>query len=207
MSDSVRPHRRQPTRLPRPWDSPGKNTGVGCHFLLQCMKVKSEREVPQSCPTLSNSMDCSLPGSSVHRIFQATLRHQQFIKVKFFLRSCTLPRTTSPLFCHMCANSHILSLFTSPRLSADFRLFFCCYQDDGNALSRFLLPGWKQNSYQAEAYLILFHVNMNSRLLIAMASLWVLFLDEFTKKGNRTELLRLAFGVCDSTNSDRKEYV
>ena len=69
MSDSVRPHRRQPTRLPRPWDSPGKNTGVGCHFLLQCMKVKSEREVTQSCPTLS--MDCSLPGSSIHGIFQA----------------------------------------------------------------------------------------------------------------------------------------
>ena len=54
MSDSVRPHRRQPTRLPRSWDSPGKNTGVGCHFLLQCMKVKSEREVTQSCPTLSD---------------------------------------------------------------------------------------------------------------------------------------------------------
>ena len=71
MSDSVRPHRRQPTRLPRPWDSPGKNTGVGCHFLLQCMKVKSESEVDQSCPTLSDSMDCSLPGSPVHRIFQA----------------------------------------------------------------------------------------------------------------------------------------
>ena len=53
MSDSVRPQRRQPTRLPRPWDSPGKNTGVGCHFLLQCMKVKSEREVTQSCPTLA----------------------------------------------------------------------------------------------------------------------------------------------------------
>ena len=60
----MRPHRRQPTRLPRPWDSPGKNTGVGCHFLLQCMKVKSEREVAQSCPTLSDPMDCSLPGSS-----------------------------------------------------------------------------------------------------------------------------------------------
>ena len=60
----------QPTRLPRPWDSPGKNTGVGCHFLLQCIKVKSESEVTQSCPTLSNPMDCSLPGSSVHGIFQ-----------------------------------------------------------------------------------------------------------------------------------------
>ena len=52
MSDSVRPHRRQPTRRPRPWDSPGKNTGVGCHFLLQCTKVKSESEAAQSCPTL-----------------------------------------------------------------------------------------------------------------------------------------------------------
>ena len=71
MSDSVRPHRRQPTRLLCPWDSPGKNTRVGCHFLLQCMKVKSESEVAQSCPTLSDPMDCSLPGSSVHGIFQA----------------------------------------------------------------------------------------------------------------------------------------
>ena len=71
MSDSVRPHRQQPTRLPRPWDSPGKNTGVGCHFLLQYMKVKSESEVAQSCPTLSETMDCSLPGSSAHGIFQA----------------------------------------------------------------------------------------------------------------------------------------
>ena len=121
MSDSVRPHRRQPAGLPHPWDSPGKNTGVGCcHFLLQCMKVKSEREVAPSCPTrlftthglqptrllhpwdfpgkitgvgchcllqcvkmkserevtqsclfLSNPMDCSLPGSSIHGIFQA----------------------------------------------------------------------------------------------------------------------------------------
>ena len=71
VSDSVRPHRWQPTRLPRPWDSPGKNTGVGCHFLLQFMKVKSEREVAQSRPTPSDPMDCSLPGSSTHRIFQA----------------------------------------------------------------------------------------------------------------------------------------
>ena len=65
MSDSVRPHRPQPTRLPCPWDSPSKNTGVGCHFLLQCMKVKSESEVAQSFPTLSDPMDCNLPGSSV----------------------------------------------------------------------------------------------------------------------------------------------
>ena len=71
MSDSVRPHRRQPTRLLRLWDSPGKNTGVGCHFLLQCRKVKSESEVTQSCPTLRDPIDYSLPGSSVHELFQA----------------------------------------------------------------------------------------------------------------------------------------
>ena len=63
MSDSVRPHRRQPTRLPSPWDSPGKNTGVGCHFLLQCMKVKSESEVAQSCPTFCNPMDAARQAS------------------------------------------------------------------------------------------------------------------------------------------------
>ena len=67
----MRPHRRQPIRLLHPWDSPGKNTGVGCHFLLQCMKVDSEREVTQSCPTLRDPMDCSLPGSSIHGSFQA----------------------------------------------------------------------------------------------------------------------------------------
>ena len=74
MSDSVRPHRWQPTRLPRPWDSPGKSTGVGCHFLVQCRKLKSESEVAQSCLTLSNPTDCSPPGSSVHGIFQARVQ-------------------------------------------------------------------------------------------------------------------------------------
>ena len=71
MSDSVRPHRRQPTRLRHPWDSPGKNTGVGGRFLLQCMQMKSESEVTQSFPTLSYPTECSLPGSSIHGIFQA----------------------------------------------------------------------------------------------------------------------------------------
>ena len=69
MSDSGQPQRWQPTRLPRPWDSPGKNTRVGCHSLL--LKVKSESEVAQLCPTLRDPMGCSLPGSSVHGIFQA----------------------------------------------------------------------------------------------------------------------------------------
>ena len=71
LCPTLRPHRWQPTRLLCPWDSPGKNTVVGCHFLLQCMKVKTESEVAQSCPTLSDPMDWSLPGSSVHGIFEA----------------------------------------------------------------------------------------------------------------------------------------
>ena len=81
MSDSVRPHGRQPTRLPRPWDFPGKNTGVGCHVLLQCMKVKSESEVAQSCLTLSEPMDCSPPGSSIHGICQA--RGLEWVAIAF----------------------------------------------------------------------------------------------------------------------------
>ena len=75
-----RPHRQQLTRLPHPWDSPGKNTGVGCHF-LQCMKVKSESEVSQLCPTLCDPMDCSLPGSSTHGLFQA--RVLEWVAVAF----------------------------------------------------------------------------------------------------------------------------
>ena len=81
MSDSMWPHRRQPTRLCFPGDSPGKNTGVGCHFLLQCMKVKRESEVAQSCPTLRNPMNCSLLGSSVHGIFQA--RVLEWVAISF----------------------------------------------------------------------------------------------------------------------------
>src|SRR5574340_333769 len=87
MSDSVRAQRRQPTRLPRPWDSPGKNTGVGCHYLLQRVKAKSEREVAQSCLTLSEPMDCSLPGSSIHGIFQA--RVLEWVAIAF--RDCVVP--------------------------------------------------------------------------------------------------------------------
>ena len=89
MSDSVRPQRRQPTRLPPPWDSPGRNTGVACHFLLQCMKVKSESGVAQSCLTLSDHMDCSLPGSSVHGIFQARVLEWGAIA---FSANTSLPR-------------------------------------------------------------------------------------------------------------------
>ena len=95
MSDSVRPHRLKPTRLPRPWDSPGKNTGVGCHFLLQCMKAKSESEAAQLCLTLSNPMDCSLPGSSIHGIFQARVLEWGAIA---FSSSGSLPSCKSRCF-------------------------------------------------------------------------------------------------------------
>ena len=96
MSDSVRPHRWQPTRLPRPWDSPGKNTGVGCHCLLQCMKVKSESEVTQSCPTLRDPMDCSLPGSSIHGIFQA--RVLEWVAIAFSEKSREISLNTDTTF-------------------------------------------------------------------------------------------------------------
>ena len=93
MSDSVPPHRRQPTRFHCPWDSPGKNTGVGCHFLLQCMKVKSESEVAQSCLTLRDPMDCSPPGSSVHGIFQARVLEWGAIAFSNTKTSLNLPST------------------------------------------------------------------------------------------------------------------
>ena len=92
MSDSVGSHRRQRIRLPCPWDSPGKNSGVGCHFLLQCMKVKSESEVPQLCPTPSNPMDCSLPGSSVHGILQARVLEWFAIAFSILLTLMTTKR-------------------------------------------------------------------------------------------------------------------
>ena len=104
MSDSVRPHRRQPTRIRRPWDSPGKNTGMGCHFLLQCMKVKSESEVAQSCLTLRDSMNCSLPGSSIHGIFQA--RVLEWLAIAF----SETPSYDPPiLFTQVISDSFILS--------------------------------------------------------------------------------------------------
>ena len=85
MSDSMWPHRWQPTRLHCLWDSPGKNTGVGCHFLLQCMKVKSESEVAESFTTFSDTMDCSPPGSSVRGISQARVLEWGAIKLATFI--------------------------------------------------------------------------------------------------------------------------
>ena len=105
MSDSVQPHRRQPNRLLCPWDSPGKNTGVGCHFLLQCMKMKSESEVAQSCPTLPDPTDCSLPGSSIHGIFQAgvlewvAIAFSRFSSVQFSSVTQSCPTLCDPMNC------------------------------------------------------------------------------------------------------------
>ena len=119
-------HRWQPPRLPRPWDSPGKNTGVGCHFLLQGMKVKSESEVAQSCPTLSDLTDCSLPGSSIHGIFQARVLEWGAIAFSSFpitliqnftsglLRICPLPPSLSS----------ILSLFLQCSFRQNLNLLF-----------------------------------------------------------------------------------
>ena len=102
MSDSLRPHRLQTTRLLHPWDSPGKNAGVRHHFPFQCMKVKSQSEVAQSFPTLSDPMDCSLPGSYVHGIFQA--RVLEWVAIAFSNWSATslksLTFLISPSFCY-----------------------------------------------------------------------------------------------------------
>ena len=110
MSDSVQPHRRQPTRLPRPWDPPGKNTGVGCHFLLQCMKLKSESEVAQSCPTdpqQSHGLQPSrllrpwdFPGKSIG-VGCHCLLHQEVLpnsKISIYLEVCTFPWSVASLF-------------------------------------------------------------------------------------------------------------
>ena len=101
MSNSVQPHGLQATRLLCPWDSPGKNTGVGCHFLLQCMKVESESEVVQSCPTLSDPMDCSLSGSSIHGMFQATV--MEWGAIAF-----------SHIYSQACRNHWLLATFGMP---------------------------------------------------------------------------------------------
>ena len=85
----------------RPWDSPGKNTGVGCHFLLQCMKVKSESEIAQLCPTLSVPMDCSLPGSSVHGIFQARVHWSSFLLFFSFRFHCPTDNGYGLLICKL----------------------------------------------------------------------------------------------------------
>ena len=130
MSDSVRLHRCQPTRLPHPWDSPGRNTGVGCHFLLQRMKVKSESEVAPSCPTLSNPMDCSLPGSSIHGIFQARVLEWGAIAFSgctfYGFRKCTVTYIHYYSIIESCftALKILCALFISPSPTPSNHQFF-----------------------------------------------------------------------------------
>ena len=128
MSDSVRPHRRQPTRLPHPWDSPGKNTGVGCHFLLQWVKVKSESEVAQSCLTLCDPMDCSLPGSSVHGIFQA--------RVLEWVTKLLLPFSWCSIVFKMFSHTLMHVMFIIPGASCHYNH----YSGDALAFSERLSP-------------------------------------------------------------------
>ena len=141
--DSVRPQRRKPTRLPCPWDSPGKNTGVGCHFPLQCMKVKSEREVAQSCPTLSDPMDYSLPGSSIHGIFQArvlewgaiafsglsayrTLNTAEHLKVEY-THNINIYKVHTCMYMHICLYAYITGACILFLCSAIFSVLQCLY--------------------------------------------------------------------------------
>ena len=124
VSDSVLPHRQQPTRFPRPWDSPGKNTGVGCHFLLQCMKVESESEAAQLCPTLRDPMDCSLPGSSVHGIFQARVLEWVAIAFSKFIEKLVQFITLKEKHCLICdcAQNMFLNKFYFPLSRSPIRL-------------------------------------------------------------------------------------
>ena len=135
----MRPHRWQPTRLPRPWDSPGKNTGVGCHFLLQCMKVKRESEVVQLCLTLSDPMDCSLPGSSVHGLFQA--RVLEWGAIAFSVYHCTTWEYT--------ASKMVLTLnfYLLIKITFRYKCFYTSFDPNWkwNAISlmRFIIILWK----------------------------------------------------------------
>ena len=126
---TVRPHRRQPTRLPRPWDSPGKNTGVGCHCLLQCVKVKSEGEVGQLCPTPSDPMDCSPPGSSIHGIFQARVLEWCAIAFSGQLHKATVKQSIILLLPpYQCMNSQNSSVSKQFSTWMGNRFELTCYQ-------------------------------------------------------------------------------
>ena len=140
MSNSVRPHRQQ---LPHPWDSPGKNTGVGCHCLLQRMKVKNESEVAQSCPTLRDPMDCCLPGSSVHGIFPARglewvaiafsdgLSYMTFIMLMYFLSVGFPDGASGKEFTYQCRRykSSIIELRRSPGGGHSNPLQYSCLEN------------------------------------------------------------------------------
>ena len=154
VSDSVRPHRQQPTRLPRPWDSPGKNTGVGCHFLLQCMKVKSESEVAQSCPTLSDDpMDCSPPGSSIHGFLQARVLEWGAISFSVIFSSIMLIIYFHP----------ITHLFASERKSVMSLCLSSNLRSYKNILRKGSLGSWKKICLLSEPHSICFQFRCRSK--------------------------------------------
>ena len=127
----MQPHRRQPTRLTHPWNSPGKNTGVGYHFLLQCIKVKSESEVTQLCPTLSHPMDFSPPGSSVHGVFQARVVEwgATAFSRKYLLtfKTWTTYRTTYSFYNIVIVQRMLNSIITSFITSCFLMFFYDAY--------------------------------------------------------------------------------
>ena len=169
----MRPQRRQPTRLPRPWASPGKNTGVGCHFLLQCMKVKSESEVSQSCLTLSDPMDCSLPGCSVHGILQARVLEWGAIAFSQEAQSCPLISQFLSILCwrHQ-------SLTGSLPLEI-FLIIFCCL----------FFQAWF-------ALLIFFPADPITALLIFFPTDPITTLEQFSKDQTRANQLDPGTRVC-----------
>ena len=146
MSNSVRPRRWQPTRLPTPWDSPGKNTGVGCHFLLQCMKVKSESEIAQLCLTLSEPMDCSPPSSSAHGIFQA--RVLEWGVIAFSIEGLNLGNTKGlgETRASLLNGTHKISYSLGPRTKTNLigvcARPSCCRGSPGESLERQVGGGW-----------------------------------------------------------------
>ena len=173
MSNSVRPHRWQPTRLRCPWDSPGNNTGVGCHFLLQCMKVKSESEVAQSCPTLSDPMDCSPPGFSVHGIFQA--RVLEWGAIAFLAQEQQSPNTDLKE-CFEQIDCIISNIGLTTSLPSKFTQAVCWYMGNSE-FTRPLLKYWRTEWCLKEVFVTL--RDLDQKVLLCnnqnFPKAWVIF--------------------------------
>ena len=130
MSDSMWPHRWQPTRLCCSWDSPGKKTGEGCHFFLQCMKVKSESEIAQLCPTLSDPMDCSAPGSFIHGIFQTRVLEWGAIAFsdlidRWWNIHIRVLYPNVKTFCYSYCSLSLSSVYLNTKLCVSFKVTLC----------------------------------------------------------------------------------
>ena len=156
IPETLRSQRQQPTRLCHPWDSPGKNTGVGYHFLLQCIKVKSEREVAQSCPTLSNPMDRSPPDFSIHGIFQARVLEWGAIAFSSFHLTCLYSCYSGPA---KDQTLYLCSRYKTPCLPSAFTPLFL-HQVTAKVFKR---PSYLQISYHLVFTSLPFtHLSMSS---------------------------------------------